>query len=294
MGRIIIEEQLAKAINSSKIVKNGDVSCAEGIKYDFRLGKRFLKSYFGRPVDYDQLPITEQRMAKIEPGEVVFVLTEESLCLPDNVYVQLSPKRKLSHAGIHLLGGFTVDPGYQGYLLFGLYNLSSTPFPLIPGRKLVGAVFYELDEKEMAEFDNTPEPLEDFPDELVRIIKEYEPVAIKSVVDDLKKLREAVESDSNWKKAFQEGLDKNQDTLEKNIGLINKIAQNLQTEIDSRKLGEETLKNNDNRLESSVRSIEKSVTTITVWAKVLMGIVGVLLTVGSGLLIAWLTGILNL
>lgn len=52
---------------------------------------------------------------------------------------QLSPKRKISQAGVLTLGGHTVDPGYEGPLLIGLLNVASKPFILKPGRKLIAA-----------------------------------------------------------------------------------------------------------------------------------------------------------
>ena len=58
----------------------------------------------------------------VEPGEVVFVLTEERLDLPRNMIAVLSQKRKLFNQGIQVLGGFCIDPLYRGKLLVGLYN----------------------------------------------------------------------------------------------------------------------------------------------------------------------------
>lgn len=52
----------------------------------------------------------------IKPGETAFVTTEETLELPGDVFCQLSTKRKLSHEGILVLGGFYVDPNYKGKL----------------------------------------------------------------------------------------------------------------------------------------------------------------------------------
>src|SRR2546429_8482274 len=131
MPRAITGEELGKAVQDRTFIKGGSLQCVEGMKYDFRLGSRVLKSSLGAPIDLKHLTETERGKIAVEPGEVVFVLTEERLELPNDMKAELSPKRKLSHEGILVLGGFSIDPRYSGKLLIGLYNFSSTPFPLI-------------------------------------------------------------------------------------------------------------------------------------------------------------------
>lgn len=112
MAKIITGLELKELVSEGKVIQNADINCAEGIKYDFRLGSKLLKSYFGDPIDIetDLLTVDERNKAVVEPGEVVFVLSKERLSLPKDIYIQLSPKRSLSQDGIELLGGLTVDP----------------------------------------------------------------------------------------------------------------------------------------------------------------------------------------
>ena len=72
---------------------------------------------------------------------MVFVLSDERLQLPPNIFAQLSPKRNLSQCGIELLCGLTVEPGYEGFLVFGLRNITESLFVLKPGMKIVDAIF---------------------------------------------------------------------------------------------------------------------------------------------------------
>ena len=104
MPRLLNEESLKKAIEESSFLKNAKLENAEGIKYDFRLSSIVLKSKYGQPIDITKLPEEERVKVFIEPGEVVFVLTEEVIELPDNIKADLIPKRKLSHDGISILG----------------------------------------------------------------------------------------------------------------------------------------------------------------------------------------------
>src|SRR5882724_6428847 len=84
MAEAITGEQLIRAVTEETFIKGGEAQCAEGIKYDFRMGSRVLKAKYGRSIDIDKLPEAEKAQMLIEPGEVVFVLTEETLELPSN------------------------------------------------------------------------------------------------------------------------------------------------------------------------------------------------------------------
>ncbi len=46
------------------------------------------------------------------------------LVLPKDICARIGSKRALSYDGVILLTGSLVDPGYEGHLLFGLYNAS--------------------------------------------------------------------------------------------------------------------------------------------------------------------------
>src|SRR6266513_3507666 len=147
MATMVTGEELREAVKRQTFIKDGDPESVEGVKYDFHLGSHILMAG-GSPIDTDQLSELEKSKHHNGPGEVVFALTKEEMKLPPDMFAQLSPKRKISHAGVLTIGGFCVDPGYEGYLLLGLYNFSSTPFRLIPGKKVIAATFHRLDAAE--------------------------------------------------------------------------------------------------------------------------------------------------
>jgi dCTP deaminase len=152
VASLVTHDRLKEMIGAGQIIVGGDPNAVEGIKYDFRLGSKFLKASLERPVDFNDLHGTERLQAKIDPGEVVFVMSEERLNLPMDMFVVLVHKRKISHDGIAEMGGLCVDPGYEGHLLVGLYNFSSSPFQFEPGYKIIAGLFYRLSEGELGNF----------------------------------------------------------------------------------------------------------------------------------------------
>src|ERR1700730_13714073 len=196
VATLITSERLNKALEPGGFLREGSPTCVEGAKYDFRMSPIILKASFGTPVNLDKLPEDQRAQVKVEPGEVVFVRTIEKLVLPNDIIAMLSPKRRLSHQGIIALGGFAVDPKYVGPLFVGLYNVSSTPFHLQSGKKLIAAMFYKLTDTELTEYP-IPEPmgeLDDFPDELITLIKNYKPVELKWVADAITETQRRVQA----------------------------------------------------------------------------------------------------
>jgi len=235
MPLMITGQNLKDGVENETFIKQGSLDCTEGVKYDFRMSNHILKSKFGRPIDASTLSPSETSSLIIEPDEVVFVLSEESLNLPKNMFAQLSPKRKLGQGGVLTLGGLTVDPGYHGKLLVGLLNFSSTPYILKPGKKLMAATFFKLIDDEIGDFDIYTESLTDFPDELIDVMKKYSPVGTGYVKENLDKLkiemdglREQLKAQDDWRQR-----------LDRHDEQIDNLLKGLDKEKDSRLSGED-------------------------------------------------------
>lgn len=276
MVEVLSNSELVEAVKNNQLMTNGAVENCEEIKYDFRLGENILKSSFRRPVKFSELTVEEKSKCSIAPGEVVFVMTQEKLNLPNNIFCQLSNKRKIGHGGIIVLGGLMIDPNYNGRLIFGLYNVSSAPYQLKPGKKLAAGIFYRTDK--ISDEDNfSPEPLDDFPEELVDSMTKYEPFSptnatqkIDLMESRIKFLEDRINTDNEWKTTFKESLN---DVVIK----LGTITDNLREEVAARQLGQSGL--------------EKKLSVLRGIGMVLGALVGGGLT---SLLIAWLTGVFNL
>jgi dUTPase len=247
---ILTEDELVSEVEGGTLITGGRKESCEGIKYDFTLSKMVLTPESGLPRDIEQ----SHESAVIKPGEIAFVMTEESLNLPKNIYCQLSTKRKLSLDGIVILGGLIIDPNYKGKLIFGLYNLSPRNYPLLPGKKLVAGVFYRLDK----ESDKTPEPINNFPDELIRAVVDTKPNSISAINNALEELKAEMQSiktqlthDDQWKKDFQAGLTDIQQ-------LVKEMGQKLDTEIDTRRKENTDLKNENLELKDEHVKLKES------------------------------------
>lgn len=317
MAEILSEDELVKIVTNLNCMENGTEENVEGIKYDFKFGERFLKAHFSVPRNYGELSGEELKYAFVEPGEVVFVLSKEKLKLPNNIYIQLSPKRSLAHDGIELLGGLTVDPSYEGYLVFGLYNVSGTPFKLTPGIKLVGANFFRLSESEIpSKVGKKPNAIYDFPERLQQLIGKYKPVNPQTISEELKKLQYAFNDSQDKLNSNIQGI--NQAIVEMRKELTSEISKREQESIrvsdqlsglqrKMENINDNSIRNEQNLialkesiretksdlreeisgLKNDINQINQTFNSIKTWAKVIGGI----FAVGGGIVGGIVTGI---
>ncbi|MDR0472384.1 MAG: hypothetical protein LBH43_01755 [Treponema sp.] len=221
MAKVLSGKRLQDAVASDSLMSNGDVQNCNGIKYDFRLDENILKSKYGVPINYYSVPVERQGIdLVVSPGEIVFVMSKETLNLPPNTYSVLSPLRKMSEFGIVTIGGLAIDPGYNGKLLFGLYNISSEDFKLLPNVKLVGAVFYELSDDELPTDYTPPKAIEGYSSTLIEKIEKYQPVGIKTLEESVTEIQKQLE-------VFKKSLSKNNDAIEKLDDLVHKTSKNI-------------------------------------------------------------------
>jgi len=222
VSKVISGKRLQDAVSNNVFLSGGDISNCDGIKYDFRLDERILKSRYRVPINYSNIPVERQGIELVvSPGEMVFVLTKETLNLPKNIFSQLSPRRKMTEFGIITLGGLAIDPGYNGKLLFGLYNISSEDFKLIPNAKLAGAVFFELEDDELLPDYIPPKAVLDYPSNLIEKIVKYQPIGITTLEESIRKIEDQLE-------VFKKGLSRNTDAVDELEKLMHKTSRNIE------------------------------------------------------------------
>jgi deoxycytidine triphosphate deaminase len=268
MSDLVSENELKNLVKAGKVIESGVTSSVEGVKYDFRLGKRILLPG-QQPIDITQLPEQDRAKLFLNPGSLAYVLTEERLALPDNMKAELSLKRKMSHAGILVLGGFCVDPGYTGRLLFGLFNFSTSPFPIEPGRKLIAAQFYRLAQAEVPP-SRHQDIIDEFPDDLVRFMQSYEPVILSGVKADIAELRQALAAlredfitKEKWFAEFREFLERHEKQIER-------LTEGLKLESETRQKTQDEFRKD---LKDVSRSALFTSVTVGVLSALVVGIV---------------------
>ena len=82
----------------------------------------------------------------IPSGQFGFILTEEKIKVPDDAMAFISIKAKTKFKGLINASGFHVDPGYEGRLIFSVFNAGPNSIHLERGMPLFLIWYANLDQ----------------------------------------------------------------------------------------------------------------------------------------------------
>lgn len=179
-------EELAR--NGWLVSRNFEPEYMQECSYDLRAGAKGVLGGTSRVID-----LTKEAL-DLAPGAYAGVISFERVRLPKSICARIGAKRAFSYEGIILLTGSIVDPGYEGYLLFGIYNASPHKYPLTCGQKLCNVVFERL-ERDVKSVP-TPDPRlsnGDFPVEFLRSMDRLEVEPLMQVGERVAHLRRDLE-----------------------------------------------------------------------------------------------------
>lgn len=139
---VLTDEQIRSGVSQSDLISANtfQINCLEASSYDVRVGSKGVLGGEGLELDLKAAPMD------LPPGGYGGVVSLEKLHLPANIFARIGSKRALAYEGVILLTGAVVDPGYEGHLLFGLYNASQKRVLVRAGRKICNIVFERLPE----------------------------------------------------------------------------------------------------------------------------------------------------
>lgn len=88
----------------------------------------------------------------IPAGQFAFLLTEEKIRVPRGHLAFISMKSGIKLRGLVNVSGFHVDPGYNGNLIFAVFNAGPRPVHLKRGEACFLIWYAELDDKQSKKF----------------------------------------------------------------------------------------------------------------------------------------------
>ncbi|MDP1983278.1 MAG: hypothetical protein Q8K23_12075 [Sulfuritalea sp.] len=140
------------AAEGSAIFSDFDPSRIDCAAYTLRLGDEAFvtsdKFYSAAPGDSLLVKLEHdapKRTLKIPPGQFGFLITEESVHVPNSAIAFISVKTTYKFRGLINVSGFHVDPGWDGKLIFGVYNAGASDIILERGQALFLIFFADLD-----------------------------------------------------------------------------------------------------------------------------------------------------
>lgn len=234
-GSLTDSEIEAAIAQGQLIVKNTYVQTSlEASSYDVRVGTKGILGGVGVEINLDKEPM------ELPPGAYGGVISLECLFLPPNICARIGSKRALSYDGVILLTGALVDPGYEGYLLFGLYNASQRRVIIRRGRKICNIVFERLSEAPSRQAPADPDLRSgNFPDAFVDRMANMEVLPWMQISDRVKQIEQMMRDIVDLKARYEDvlkpirDLTTNVDNLTQDVSKLATQTGQLSKEIES-------------------------------------------------------------
>jgi len=258
---------LAQLLQNSNIITPFDKDRIKNGSYELSLGCQVFQTDSEARV-VKELAFGEK--IRIKPGHFALLLTEETVNIPETTIAFISIKAKIKFKGLVNVSGFHVDPGFNGKLLFSVYNAGPSTIILKRGEKYFPIWFAELNESQ--KYIGTHGGQNEIPDEPVEALSQgnlTSPNILSERIDklDLRKnytqwllITLIIVLGGLWlkgcydvnetKKAIDFGYQKKVDELNNDsLNRINKTQfDSLRIELDTLKIQLKNLsKNNENR-----------------------------------------------
>lgn len=253
---ILSDKEISDYVNRGLLIDKDTFSqgSLEASSYDLRVGGKGIVGGEGIEID-----LIHEKTIEIPPGAYAGIVSYEKMAFPRNICARLGSKRALSYDGIILLSGSIVDPGYEGHLLFGLYNASQKKVHIRYGRKICNIVFERLSiepNKEvqaepnllvgnfpdafldkMANMDVLPwmqiservKQIENITKDIIDLKARYEDVLqpIKDLTTNVRSLKDSVSEISNQTETLTKDMQNSNRMVEENNKQINQLTNSL-------------------------------------------------------------------
>lgn len=116
----------------------------------------------------------------IPPGQFALLLIQEKVIIPNSAIGLLSMKSGVKMRGLVNVSGFHVDPGYDGKLVFAVFNAGSIPIPIEQGAPTFLLWYVSLDHPTTNTYSGSRQYKSDITDDQVRSLlgPVYSPTAL--------------------------------------------------------------------------------------------------------------------
>ncbi len=122
----------------------------ESASYELCLGEEvYISALPDTPLkERKKIILSEKETVAIPPGQFAFLITSETVKVPENALAFISMKFKFKSSGLINVSGFHVDPGYNGKLIFAVYNAGPLNFHVARGERVFSIWYADLDQED--------------------------------------------------------------------------------------------------------------------------------------------------
>ncbi len=176
-----------KLLQGTDVIAPFDKERIKNGAYELSLGSQVFQTDSSPRAVKD---LKENEKIEIKPGQFALLLTKEYVKIPKNTIAFISIKAGVKFKGLVNVSGFHVDPGFEGNLLFSVYNAGPSNIVLSNGTPYFPIWFADLDDSQ--EYKGGHNKQTKIPDEPVESLSQGElasPNVLSKRIDEVKSLK---------------------------------------------------------------------------------------------------------
>jgi dCTP deaminase len=134
-------------------------------------------------------------LLRIKPGQFAFLMTEEVVKVPSDAIALISIRAGYKFKGLINVSGFHVDPGWEGKLLFSVYNAGPAEVIVERGQPMFLIVYADLDRVSEKVYTGESKGQKNIKGSLLQNMTEqvFSPLMLQRRIEDLSREMGAVE-----------------------------------------------------------------------------------------------------
>jgi dCTP deaminase len=114
--------------------------------YTLRMGDCYFRTADAEAKEFPtKVFLTPRQAFVIPPGQFGYLLSKETVHIPQKCMAFISMRTGIKYKGLINVSGFHVDPGYQGKLIYAVYNASPSPVQICENDFLFKIWFADMD-----------------------------------------------------------------------------------------------------------------------------------------------------
>lgn len=139
-------ETLENRLAADNLVSPFDPKLIDCAAYTLRMGDSAFLTHDGKESS-GLFEVTHDKPVRIPPGQFAFLLTREVVRVPADAVAFISIKARRKLDGLINVSGFHVDPGWDGKLIFGVFNAGPQLITIGLDEKLFLIFYAALDQE---------------------------------------------------------------------------------------------------------------------------------------------------
>lgn len=163
-----------------ELIEPFDESRIENCAYELSMGDQSYVTSSDDNQTKIRVKLGRGVVVNVLPGQLALLVVHEYVTIPNDAVGLLSMKSKFKMSGLVNVSGFHVDPGYEGRLVFAVFNAGSAPIVIKQGEPTFLLWYVSLDTPTSDRYRGSRKGLKDITDEQIMKLKgpTYNPTAL--------------------------------------------------------------------------------------------------------------------